>query len=85
MKNLSKNFIWILVILMILSALYSLIAGQFGTTEEISLSELVAKINAGEVAKITVVDSALEITLKDGKELRTHKELEAGLTETLKN
>ncbi len=85
MKNLSKNFILVLVILMALSAVYSLVAGQFHQREEIALSDLIAKINAGEVAKITVVDSTLEIALKDGKEVRAYKEFEAGLIETLKN
>ncbi len=85
MKNLSKNFLWVLVGLMLLSALYSIIAGEFGDAKEISLSEVVAKINAGEVAEIAVVDSALEITLKSGEKLSAQKELESGLTETLKN
>lgn len=85
MKNLSKNFLWVLIGLMTLSALYSVIAGNFGETKEISLSDVVAKINAGEVADIAVVDSALEITLKNSEKLSAQKELESGLTETLKN
>ena len=85
MKNLSKNFIWALVILMFISAAYSFIAGQFGGKREIPLSELVSKINSGEVVKISVVDSTLEVVMKDGSEARAEKENEAGITETLKN
>ena len=85
MKNLSKNLIWALVILMMLSVFYSLVAGQFGNKKELSLSDLVLKINAGEVGEITVVDSTLEIKLKNGQEFTAQKEAEAGITETLKN
>lgn len=85
MKNFSKNFIWALVILMLLSAVYSMLAGQFQGRKEITLSDLVSKINSGDVNEVAVVDSTLEIKLKNGEELSAEKELEAGLTETLRN
>lgn len=85
MKNISKNFLWALVILMFLSAVYSMVAGRFQEKGELSLSELATKINAGEVNAIAVVGSTLEISLKDGREFRAEKELESGVTETLKN
>ena len=85
MKNLSKNFIWVLVILMALSLVYSSVAGLFGEEQEIALSEVVKKINAGEVAEIGVVDSTLEVKLKNGETVFAQKEPEAGLTETLRN
>lgn len=85
MKNLSKNFIWALVILMLLSAGYAYFAEQFREREEVSLSTLVTRINAGEVRDITVIDSELVIVLKNGSELRAEKEFEAGITETLRN
>ena len=58
MKNLSKNFLWVLVGLMVLSALYSIISGGLSEKKEISLSDMVAKINAGEVAEIAVAAGA---------------------------
>src|SRR3989344_61101 len=85
MKNLSKNFLWALVALMLVSALYSIVAGRFAEEKEISLSELVAKINAEEVREITVTDSTLQIVLKNGEELTAQKEVESGLSETLNN
>lgn len=85
MKNLSKNFIWALVILFTVSAVYSLVAGRFSEPKELALSELVAKINAGEVSEITVSDSSLDVVLKSGAKFYTEKEIEAGLTETLHN
>jgi cell division protease FtsH len=85
MKNFSKNFIWVLIILMTLSAVYSLIAGSLQEKKEITLSELVRKINAGEVKEITVVDSTIEIVMQSGEKFKAQKEAEAGITETLKN
>lgn len=70
---------------MFVSAVYSMMAGQFKQVKELTLSELVLKINAGEVSEITIVDSTLEVRLKNGEHVRAHKELETGLTDTLKN
>ncbi|QQG42565.1 MAG: ATP-dependent zinc metalloprotease FtsH [Candidatus Giovannonibacteria bacterium] len=85
MQLLSKNIVGALLILMMLAFLYTSFAGMFREVREISLSELVAKINAGEVAKIVVRDSDLDVTLKDDSELRSKKENEAALSETFKN
>ena len=85
MKKLSKNFIWILVILLAISTVYSLIAGQFEKKKELTLSELVTKINAGEVSDIAIVDAELDIKLKNNQEFVAQRELDTGFTETLKN
>lgn len=85
MKNLSKNFLWAIVILMALSVLYSTVAGLLAPQKEISLSEVVERINAGEVQEITVTDVALEIRQKNDETVIAQKEPEAGLTETLRN
>ncbi len=85
MKKFSKNAVWAIVIIFSLMVFYSLVAGQFQQAKEIPLSDLVAKINAGEVAEISIVDSTLEIKLKNGEEMKAEKETEAGLSETLKN
>lgn len=85
MKNLSKNFIWALMILFAVSAVYSLVAGRFSEPKELALSDLVAKINTGEVSEITVSDSSLDVVLKSGAKFYTEKETESGITETLRN
>jgi cell division protease FtsH len=85
MKNLSKNFVWVLTALMLISAIYSIVAGRFAEEKEMSLSELVAKINAEEVKEIAVTDSTLRIVLKNNEEFHAQKEVEAGLSETLSN
>jgi len=85
MKKLSKNALWAFLILFSLMVVYSLIAGQFEQAQEITLSELVEKINTVEVAEIAVIDSSLDIKLKSGERLKAEKELESGLSETLRN
>lgn len=85
MKNLSKNFLWALVILMSISVFYSMLAGALREVKEIPLSDLAAQVNAGEIAEITIVDSTLEIRTRSGEELRAEKEPQAELTETLRN
>ena len=85
MQLLSKNIVGALLILMILAFLYTSLIGAFKEVKEISLSDLIGKINAGEVAKIVVRDSDLDVTLKDNSELRSKKENEAALSETFKN
>src|SRR3989338_2733647 len=82
---LSKNIIGIILILLSLAFLYSAISGSLKEVQQISLSELVTKINADQVEKIIVRDSDLDITLKDGAETGSKKENEAALSETLKN
>jgi len=85
MKDFSKKLMGAFVILMAISVAYSTITGLLQKQKEISLSEVVAKINAGEVASINVVDTALTVQLKNGETLAAQKEAEAGLTETLRN
>lgn len=85
MKNFTKNFVWVLVILFGISVVYSLVSGEFKEKKELSLSELAIKVNAGEVAEISVVDTTLKIKLKNNEEVTAEKELESGITETLRN
>ena len=85
MKNLSKNLFWVIAILMGISLLYSSVAGLLTREQEIALSDLVARINAGEVSSIDVVDTRLVLKLKNGDTAVAQKEQEAGLTETLRN
>ncbi len=85
MKQLSKQFIYALLILMVLSGIYTLVADPFKEKQVTSLSEVVRQINNGQVAKIVVQDDSIETTLKDGKVQTSRKEPEASITETLKN
>ena len=85
MANVSKTFVYAIIVFVLISGLYALVAGEFRGKKEISLSELVARVNDGRAEKITVEDDALTVRLKDGTEERSMKEAEAGLSATLKN
>lgn len=74
-----------LFILFTLALLYTAIFDSFREVPEISLSDLVKKINEGTISKIIVRDSDLNVTYRDGSEAISKKENEAALSETFKN
>lgn len=82
---LSRHIATALLIFMIISAAYILVSGNTNKIEEISLSELATYVSEGEVKAIEVKGDELAITLTDDTELTSKKELEASLSETLKN
>ena len=86
MKNLSRNLLWILLIFISVSLIFSLIAEVNNSeTEKFGMSEIAKKVEAGEVESIIVSGEELEILLKNGTEAISRKEAETSLTETLKN
>ncbi|MDO8500196.1 MAG: ATP-dependent zinc metalloprotease FtsH [bacterium] len=85
MKDFSKHIIYALIILVLISGVYALVGGTFGEKKEISLSELVNDINAGNVQKISIQENNLDVTLKDGAEVTSKKEVGVGLIELLKD
>lgn len=67
-----------------ISGIYALINDRT-KTEEVSLSQVATMMNAGQVKDIKVKGSELTITTTDGTVKTSKKELETGITETLKN
>ena len=74
-----------IVIFAALSGAYSLIAKLTSKTTEVTISQVVQMVNAGEVKTIIVSGNTLDIVATDGTEKVSKKETEAGITETLKN
>ncbi len=85
MNKLYKNILGAVFVLFTIAAVFSFFAETGSAVKDLSIDQLVAKINAGQVAKVVVNGNTLEIELKDGTRGRARKETEAGLTETLKN
>lgn len=85
MKKLAKNFIFVFLIFLTISGLFALFFQPFDLTKEIPLTQLVAKINQGEVKKITVSGQELSILLKDDSKVRSTKEAEIALSQSLIN
>jgi len=72
-------------VLLLVAFIFAYFNSAFEKPKVITLSELVSKINSGEVSKIVVRNDDLNITLKDNSNYSAKKEIEGSLTETLKN
>jgi cell division protease FtsH len=67
-----------------ISGIYSLVADQ-KKVEDISLSQVAALVNQGKVKDITVKGETISLTTTDDSLKSSKKEVETGITETLKN
>lgn len=85
MKSLIKNFIFIILIFLIISGVFAVFSKPFENIKEISLSQLVQDIDRESVKKITVSGNNMEIVYQDDSKARTKKETESSLSETLVN
>ena len=85
MSNLYKNLFWGVFSLFVIAAVFSLFITSGSEIKPYSIDQLVAKINAGQVAKIAVNGNDLNIELKDGTKAQARKETETGLTQTFQN
>jgi len=84
MKYLLKNFIFILLIFLVISAVFSLIS-QSEKAQELPITQLVKAINREEIKKIVVVGDNLEIIYHDEKKAVSIKEPETALSQSLLN
>jgi len=85
MKNLTKNFITILFIFLLISAVFSLFYQPFGEIKELSFSQLAEDINQGEIKKIIVAGNELDIVYQDDSLAKSRKENETALSQSLIN
>lgn len=85
MRNLAKNFLVILLIFLLISAIFSLFYQPFEKVKELSITQLVQEINQEKVKKITVTGNELQIVYQDDSKARSRKETEAALSESLIN
>ena len=85
MKNLIKNFAIILIVFLVLSGIFTLFSSPFEEKTEMSLSQVVEKINEGGIKNIVVSGNELEITLQEDKKAFSNKETESALSESLIN
>ncbi|MEK7135042.1 MAG: ATP-dependent zinc metalloprotease FtsH [Patescibacteria group bacterium] len=83
-KFINQIFI-VLGTLFLAAFIFAYFNSAFEKPKVIALSELVSKINNGEVSKIVVRNDDLDVTLKDASQYSAKKEIEGSLTETLKN
>ena len=86
MRNLGKNFLFVVIIFLVMSALFAAFAKPFEQPETVSLTQLAADIETGKVEKVSVTGSKLTVSYKEeGAEKVSTKEQDAALTQTLLN
>jgi len=85
MKNLGKNFFFIIVIFLVISLLFATFAKPFEQKETVSLSQLIADIESGTVEKVNITGNKLSVTYSEGVEKISNKEQDTALSETLLN
>jgi len=83
MKFLIKNFVYVLIIFLIISGVFALLFNPFEEKTEISLSKLVEEINQEKIENITIAGSEISILFKDETKAESRKEPESSLTESL--
>jgi len=85
MKNLAKNFIFLILILLVTSAIFSLFFQPFESKKTVSFSQLVEDVNQGKIKKITVTGNELLVLYQDGQKGVSRKEEETALSQSLIN
>ncbi|MBI2041938.1 MAG: ATP-dependent zinc metalloprotease FtsH [Candidatus Nealsonbacteria bacterium] len=85
MKSLLKNFIFIILIFLIISGIFAMFSKPFEQKKETTLTQLVEDINQEKVKKITVSGNDVQIAYNDDSEASAKKEAEASFSETLVN
>jgi len=84
MKNLIKNIVFILLIFLIISGVFTLLQSS-EKEKELAITQLIEEINQGKIRKITVTDSELEVLYQDDTKARSRKETETALSQSLIN
>jgi len=85
MKNLIKNFIFILLIFLVISGIFTLFSQPSKEEKTLSLTQLVEEINQGKIKKILVADNDLSVIYQDDTEAISRKESETALSQSLIN
>ncbi len=85
MKNLVKNFVFILLIFLVISGLFTLFSQPFEKGKELSITQLAEEVNQGKIKKITVTGDELQIIYQDDSKARSRKETELALSQSLIN
>lgn len=82
---LAKNFLAVLLILLIISGVFAIFAKPLQKEQEIALTDLVNEVNAEKVKDIEVVGNNVKIVYTDGSVAHTTKEIETSLSDSLLN
>ncbi len=82
-KNISKNLLAVILILLIIVAIFAQFVNPSKTTKEISLTQLVNDINQGKVSKLVISNTGALIYYKNGDIAKTAREANTSFLKTL--
>ncbi|MCP6718296.1 MAG: ATP-dependent zinc metalloprotease FtsH [Patescibacteria group bacterium] len=85
MKNLAKNFLTILLIFLLISAIFSLFYQPFGEIEEISFTKLAEEVSQDKIKGIIIAGNQLDVVYLDDSKASSRKEGESSLSQSLLN
>lgn len=85
MTSIIKYIIIVFTLIVVFAGITLKLTQQFKEKEEVSLSKLVEYVNKGQVENITVKGDDLVVTLSDKTELKSKKEANSSLTESINN
>jgi cell division protease FtsH len=85
MNQLAKQLAIIFLIFLLVSGVFTILSSPLQKTTEITLSELVKRVNEDKVQSIKINGDNLDITLKDGTKETSVKEKSTSLHDSLKN
>ncbi len=85
MKQLFKNIIVFIIVLFVITSIFSYFVEQQEKVEDISISELAVAVQEGRVSEIMIDDLNLDILLTDGTKAKSRKEYGSSLVEALTN
>lgn len=85
MKNVLKNFLIFFIIFLVITGLFYSAANTGSQPEHLSVQQLIQRIEAGEVNRIVVAGSELQVTLADDSQAVARKEQGESLSELLSN
>jgi len=85
MKNLAKNFLFILLIFFAISGLFALLSQPFEKSSQISLTQTIQDINQNKIKQITVSGNNLQIVYQDDSKAESIKESDSSLSQSLTN
>ncbi|MDO8604511.1 MAG: ATP-dependent zinc metalloprotease FtsH [bacterium] len=80
-----SNLLTAVLVFLIISTLYSSIAGTKNKVEEVSVSKIAQDISGGLVKKIVVEGGMINAEYTDGTKKKSKKEVESSLSQTLVN
>jgi len=83
--SLLKNFLVIILIFVTMAAIFSLLSPTNNYKDEVSLGRLVELINEEQIKETKIAGNVVTITLTDDTVLKTRKETDASLSQTLAN